>query len=120
VSLKTKQNKTKLFSFVQRRKITPDRQEILEKTNPFINNAETTTTISYIAFSSPFPLKKKKRFIYLFIYLFIYFIYMSILYLSSGTLEETIRSHYRWLRVTMWLLGIELWTSGRAVRVLNY
>lgn len=28
--------------------------------------------------------------------------------------EEDIGSHYRWLSVTMWLLKIELRTSGRA------
>jgi hypothetical protein len=33
--------------------------------------------------------------------------------MSSDTLEEGIRSHY------MWLLGIELRTSGRAVSALN-
>jgi hypothetical protein len=27
--------------------------------------------------------------------------------------------HYRWLWVTMWLMGIELRTSGRAVSLLN-
>jgi hypothetical protein len=44
----------------------------------------------------------------------IYFIYMSTLQLSSDTLEECIRSHYRWLRATIWLLGIELWTISSA------
>jgi hypothetical protein len=33
--------------------------------------------------------------------------------------EEGIRSRYRWLRATMWLLGIELRTSARTVRDLN-
>jgi hypothetical protein len=45
--------------------------------------------------------------------------YMSTLFLSSDTLEEGIRSHYRWLWATMWLLGIELRTSGKAVSALN-
>ena len=45
---------------------------------------------------------------------------MSILSLSSDTPEEGIRSLYRWLWATMWLLGIELGTSGRAVRALNH
>ncbi|GAB1293000.1 Transmembrane and coiled-coil domain-containing protein 3 [Apodemus speciosus] len=31
----------------------------------------------------------------------------------KDTPEEGIRPHYRWLRATMWLLGIELRTSGR-------
>jgi hypothetical protein len=39
--------------------------------------------------------------------------------LFSDTPEKGIRSHYRWLWATMWLLGIELRTSGRAVRALN-
>jgi hypothetical protein len=60
------------------------------------------------------------KFIYSLIYLFkIYYIYMSTLYLSLGTTEKGIRSHYRCLWATMWLLGIELRTSGRAVNVLN-
>jgi hypothetical protein len=46
--------------------------------------------------------------------------YMSTLSLSSDTPEEGIRSHYRWLWATMWLLGIELRTSGRAVSALNH
>jgi hypothetical protein len=54
--------------------------------------------------------KKKKKFIYL--------IYVSILSLSSDTPEEGIGAHYRWLWATMWLLGIELRTSGKAVSVL--
>jgi hypothetical protein len=51
--------------------------------------------------------------------LFIYFMYVSTLPLSSVTPEEGIRSHYRWLWATMWLLGFELRTSGRAVSALN-
>ena len=47
--------------------------------------------------------------------------YMSTLQLSLDTPEEGIRSHYRWLWATMWLLGIELRTSGRAaVSALNH
>jgi hypothetical protein len=44
---------------------------------------------------------------------------ISTLLLSSDTPEEGIRSHYRWLWATMWLLGIELRTSARAVSALN-
>ena len=33
--------------------------------------------------------------------------------------EQGTRSHYRWLWATMWLLGIELRTSGRAASALN-
>ena len=51
---------------------------------------------------------------------FIYFLYVSTLYLSSDTLEEGIRSHYRCLWDTMWLLGIELRTSGKGVSAFNH
>jgi hypothetical protein len=46
--------------------------------------------------------------------------YVSTLLLSSDTPEEGIGSHYRWLCAIMWLLGIELRTSGRAVNALNH
>ena len=39
--------------------------------------------------------------------------------LSSDIPEENIRPHYRWLWVTMWLLGCELRTSGKSVGALN-
>ena len=42
--------------------------------------------------------------------------YMSALSLSS---DKGIRSHYRWLWPTMWLLGFELRTFGRAIGALN-
>jgi hypothetical protein len=48
------------------------------------------------------------------------FIFMSTVSLSSYTQEKSIRSHYRWLQATMWLLGIELRTFGRAIRALNH
>jgi hypothetical protein len=54
---------------------------------------------------------KKKR--------IIYFIYVSTLLLFLDTPEEGIKPHYRWLWANMWLLGIELRTSGRAVSALN-
>jgi hypothetical protein len=44
--------------------------------------------------------------------------YVSTLSLSSDTPEEGFWSHYRWLWATMWLLGIELRTSWRAVSAL--
>jgi len=50
----------------------------------------------------------------------IYFMYVGALSLSADTPEEGIGSHYRWLRATMWLLGIELRTSGRAVSALDH
>jgi hypothetical protein len=40
--------------------------------------------------------------------------YMTTPLLSLDTPEEDIRP-LRWLWATIWLLGIELWTSGRAV-----
>jgi hypothetical protein len=39
--------------------------------------------------------------------------------LSSYIPEEGKGLHYRWLWATMWLLGIELRTSGRAASALN-
>jgi len=50
----------------------------------------------------------------------IYLFYISTLSLSSDTPEEGIRPHYGWLWATMWLLGIELRTSGRAASALNH
>ncbi len=40
--------------------------------------------------------------------------------LSSDLLEEDIGSYYRWLWATVWLQGIELWSSGRGVSALNH
>jgi hypothetical protein len=56
-------------------------------------------------------------FYFLAFFFFNYFVYE---YISSDTPEESIRSHYRWLWTTMWLLGIEFRTSGRAVSALNF
>ena len=57
---------------------------------------------------------------------------MSTFLLSSDTPEGALdaitdpshyrshyRSHYGWFQATMWLLGIELRTSGRAASALN-
>ena len=44
-----------------------------------------------------------------------YFKNVSTVSLPSDRPEEDIRSHYRWLWASMWLLGIELRTFGRAV-----
>ena len=49
-------------------------------------------------------------------YFFLRFIH---LFEYSDTPEEGFRSHYSWLWATMWLLGFELRTSGRAVGALN-
>jgi hypothetical protein len=58
-------------------------------------------------------------FLSFFLSLKIYLFIMSTLSLSSDTPEEGIRSHYRWLWATMWFLGIELRTSGRATGALS-
>jgi hypothetical protein len=55
-----------------------------------------------------------------FVFLFIYFMYMTTLSLSSDAPEGAIWSHYGCLRATVWLLGIELRTSGREVSVCNH
>jgi hypothetical protein len=47
-------------------------------------------------------------------------LYISTLYLSSDAPEEGIRSNYGWLWATMWFLGFELRTFGRAVRALTH
>jgi hypothetical protein len=44
---------------------------------------------------------------------------VSILLLSLDTPEEGVRSHYRWMSVTMWLLAFEFRTFGRTVSALN-
>lgn len=41
--------------------------------------------------------------------------YVDTLLLSVDTPEKDIESHYRWLWAIMWLLGLELGTSGGAV-----
>ena len=50
----------------------------------------------------------KKRFI-------LFYVYQCSVCMCTCVPEEGTRSHYRWLRATMWLIGIELRTSGRAV-----
>ena len=50
---------------------------------------------------------------------FIYFMFMSTLSFSSDTQEEGIKSNYRWLWATTWLLAIELRNSGRAASAVN-
>jgi hypothetical protein len=44
---------------------------------------------------------------------------MEVYNICLHKLEEDVRSHYRWLWATMWLLGFELKTFGRAVSVLT-
>jgi hypothetical protein len=55
------------------------------------------------------------NFFFLKIYLLLY-----LSTLSSDTPEEGVRSHHGWLLATMWLLGFELRTFGRAVGALNH
>jgi len=55
----------------------------------------------------------------LFFFLKIYFMYECSICMYTCVPEEGIRSHYRWLWATMWLLGIELRTSVRAASSLN-
>jgi hypothetical protein len=71
------------------------------------------TTLTYIFRKNPIGPIPSPHF------LKIYLMYMSTRSLSSCTPEEGVRSHYRWLWATMWLLGIELRTSGRAVGAFN-
>ena len=52
--------------------------------------------------------------------LFIYYVYIQYSQYSACMPEEGTRSHYRWLWATMWLLGIELRTFGRAGSALNH
>ena len=59
--------------------------------------------------------------LFFFSFYFIFSIYVSTpLSLSSDTPEEGIRSSYRCLWATMWMLWIELRTSGRAISALNH
>jgi hypothetical protein len=54
-------------------------------------------------------------------FFFFFFLVRFILYeYTVDTPEEGIGSHHRWFWATMWLLGIELWTSGRAVSTLFF
>ena len=58
-------------------------------------------------------------YMYVCMYVCMYLMYVSTL-LSSDTPEEGIRSLHRWLCTIMWLLGIELRTSGKAVNALKH
>jgi len=55
---------------------------------------------------------------------FLFFFFFNLLHTHTHTPtcmpEKGIRSQDRWLWATMWLLGIELRTSGRADSVLNH
>jgi len=47
-------------------------------------------------------------------------VFMHMSGLSSCAPEGGIRSHYRWLWAIIWLLGIELRSSGRSASALNH
>jgi hypothetical protein len=51
--------------------------------------------------------------------IYLFYVYDSSICMYTCVPEEGIGSHYRWLWATMWLLGIELRTSGRAVSAHN-
>ena len=74
-----------------------------------------------LSFKRDFGLLNRVSFkVSVFVFLFVCFLFVGLfvfntLSLSSVTPEEGVRSHYRWLWATTWLLGIELRTSGRAV-----
>jgi hypothetical protein len=76
-------------------------------------------TVSWEKFCSAGCRENRFLFLNFFLRIYLFLLCMSILLLSSDTPEEGIRSHYRWLWATMWLLGVELRTSGRAVGALN-
>ena len=59
-------------------------------------------------------------FLFLFCFFYIYLLCIQYsVYMYACRPEEGTRSHYRWLWATMWLLGIELRTFGRAGNALN-
>jgi hypothetical protein len=60
---------------------------------------------------SAFSLLKQK--------LFHFYVNMCSTCICTCMPEKGTGSHYRWLSATMWLLGIELRTSGRLVSALN-
>ena len=71
---------------------------------------------------SPYPLSLESTIsrILSFFYLYLFIIYpMVCLHVFLQT-EVGTRSYYRWLWATIWLLGIELRTSRRAVNALNH
>ena len=52
--------------------------------------------------------------------LFFFFSFILFIWYTVTVFRHTRRGHYRWLWATMWLLGNELRTSGRAVSILNH
>jgi hypothetical protein len=64
------------------------------------------------------PLEKGCSFFF-FLLRFIYSCILCICVLSSWWSEEGIRSHYRYFWTNLWLLRIELRTSGRAASALK-
>jgi hypothetical protein len=70
--------------------------------------------------SFPKHISQYSGILFYFLKFYLFISYMSTLWLSLDTPEGGIRSHYRWLWATMWVLGIELTTSGRAVPAYNH
>ena len=58
-------------------------------------------------------------FFFLKVFYFKLYLYEYTVAVFKHTGKEGIRSHYRWLWATMWLLGIELRTFERAASALN-
>jgi hypothetical protein len=52
-------------------------------------------------------------------YLILFYGYECSICMYTNIPEEGLRSRYRWLWATMWLLGIELMISGKAASALN-
>ena len=56
---------------------------------------------------------------FLFVSFCLLFVFECSNWMDTCMPEEGIRSRYRWLWATIWVLGIELRTSGRAASALN-
>ena len=71
---------------------------------------------TFYPWATPYPT-------FLFVFLkkiYLFYVYECSICMYTCVPEEGIGSHYRWLWATMWLLGIELMTSGRARSALNH
>ena len=64
-------------------------------------------------------LRIHNSFYFYFLMTYLFHVYECPICMYTYTPEEGIGSHYRWLWATMWLLRIELRSSGRTVRALN-
>ena len=73
-------------------------------------------TVSCVAWAD----SKASSFLCLVFFFKIYLLCIQCFFCIYACIEEGAKSHYRWLWATMWLLGIELRTSGRAGCALNH